>query len=72
LNGCDREDLLSNLHRVAKRVTKEADTKLDRSGKKVTEESEVDYGDNVLIVDADHEQNLITHLEKADPQKKLF
>jgi hypothetical protein len=53
-------------------VTKEADTKLDRSGKKVTEESEVDYGDNVLIVDADHEQNLITHLEKADPQKKLF
>jgi len=22
--------------------------------------------------DADHEQTLITHLEKADPQKKLF
>jgi DNA topoisomerase VI subunit B len=72
LNGCDREDLLSNLHRVAKRVTKEADTKLDKSGKKITDENEIDYGDNVLIVDADHEQNLITHLEKADPQKKLF
>ena len=53
-------------------MTKEADTKLDKSGKKFTEESEQDYGSNVLIVDADHEQNLITHLEQADPQKKLF
>jgi len=72
LNGCDREKLLGHLHRVAKRVTKEADTKLDKRGNKITEDGDADYGDNVLIVDADHEQDLITHLEQADPQKKLF
>ncbi len=50
INGTHRQKLYDNLLKIAQRKTKEADTKLDKRGKKVTDESEL-YGDNVLIVD---------------------
>jgi DNA topoisomerase-6 subunit B len=52
LNGVDRDGLYDQLVTVAKRVTADADMKLDDRGRKIKEPSEeTDYGDNVLIVD---------------------
>ncbi len=52
LNGVDRDGLYSQLVTVAKRVTADADMKLDDRGRKIKEEAaETDYGDNVIIVD---------------------
>ena len=51
INGANREKLYDNLMRVAQRKTKEADTKLDKRGKKIDKDEL--YGDNVLIVDSD-------------------
>ena len=50
-------------------MTKEADTKLDDRGNKITEEN---YGDNVLIIKDDPEEGLTEQLDKTTPQKKLF
>ena len=69
LNGCDKEEIYNHLTRVAKRVTKEADTKLDDRGNKVSPE---DYGGNVLIINDDPEGELTEQLDKTTPQKKLF
>ena len=51
INGADRDKLYEKLMHIAKRVTSEADVKLDRHGRPV--EDELDLGDNVLIVDQD-------------------
>jgi len=52
VNGVDRDGLYSQLVTVAKRVTADADMKLDDRGRKIKEPSEeTDFGDNVLIVD---------------------
>ena len=51
INGTDQEKLYADLLKVAERKTQEADTKLDKHGKKVVDEEEL-YGDNVLIVDS--------------------
>ena len=48
INGTDKDTLYQQLLKVAQRKTVEADTKLDKHGKKIDEET---YGDNVLIVD---------------------
>ncbi len=50
INGTNRQKLYDQLLKVAQRKTREADTKLDKRGKRVSEEDEL-YGDNVLIVD---------------------
>ena len=50
INGTNREQLYGQLLKVAQRKTKEADTKLDKRGKKMDEDEL--YGDNVLIVDS--------------------
>ncbi len=50
INGADRDDLYAQLMKVAKKKTAEADVKLDSRGKPI-EETDDDYGDNVLIVD---------------------
>ena len=51
LNGADRKKLYDQLLKVAKRKTAQADMKFDDQGNPIfEEESEVDYGDNVLIV----------------------
>lgn len=47
INGMDKEDVYADLLKVAQRKTVEADTKLDKHGKKIQDE---EYGDNVLIV----------------------
>lgn len=47
INGSDKEQLYEQLLKVAQRKTVEADTKLDKHGKKIEDD---DYGDNVLIV----------------------
>ena len=51
INGTNKKALYDQLLKVAERKTKEADTKLDKRGKRVSDEDEL-YGDNVLIVDA--------------------
>lgn len=70
INGANKEQLYEQLLKVAQRKTAEADTKLDRRGRKVDEDAEEDFGDNVLIV----EQTPAALLNNvgADPQKKLF
>ena len=50
ISGASRQQVYDDLLRVAERKTKEADTKLDKHGKKVDENDQL-YGDNVLIVD---------------------
>ena len=71
LNGTNREKLYEQLLRVAKRKTSEADAQYDRHGKKV-ELGEVEYGENVLIVDQEPEELLSQHLNSEDPQQDLF
>ncbi len=51
INGADAEQLYGQLLAVAKRKTAEADVVLDKRGRPVTDE--VDFGDNVLIVEQD-------------------
>ena len=58
INGVDREDLYSQLVRVAKRKTAEADVRLNKQGQVVDEQPDVDYGDNVLIVEQEPEELL--------------
>ena len=71
LNGSDREEIHSNLLRVANRVTKVADTKFDEGGNKIQEDE--NFGDNVLIVEqGDPEEALKQRLLEGNPQQKLF
>ena len=52
VNGVDRDGLYNQLVTVAKRVTADADMKLDDRGRKIKEPTEeTDFGENVLIVD---------------------
>ncbi len=53
ISGADREKVYDDLMKVAQRKTQEADTKLDKRGKKIEREADELYGDNVLIVDGD-------------------
>lgn len=57
INGAQQEELYDQLLKVAKKVTSEADMKLDDRGRPIEEDpKELDLGDNVLIVDpAEHE-----------------
>ena len=68
INGLDRQDVYDNLVRVAERKTQEADTKLDKHGKKVEDPGEL-FGDNVLIVDPANADSAAS--EKAR-QQELF
>jgi DNA topoisomerase-6 subunit B len=52
VNGVDRDGLYAQLLSVAKRVTADADMKLDDRGRKIVDaHAELDFGENVLIVD---------------------
>ncbi|MEC9093292.1 MAG: DNA topoisomerase VI subunit B [Planctomycetota bacterium] len=64
INGADAGVLYQQLLKVAQRKTVEADTKLDKRGKKIKDE----YGDNVLIVDNEPSRNG----EGTQGQGKLF
>lgn len=50
INGFSRDQLYEELLAVAQKKTREADTRLDKHGKRVTEEEELN-SDNVLIVE---------------------
>ena len=50
INGSDRDKLYEELLEVAQKKTHEADTKIDKHGKRVEDESELN-SDNVLIVE---------------------
>jgi DNA topoisomerase-6 subunit B len=50
INQCDEKQLYEQLLAVAQKKTQEADTRLDDRGRAV-EESEIDWGENVVIVD---------------------
>ena len=56
ISGASRDRVYADLLRVAERKTKEADTKLDKHGKKVDESNQL-YGDNVLIVNPESPVN---------------
>lgn len=74
INGADRESLYQNLLNVAEKVTAEADTKLDRRGRKVDAEAEDDaalFGGNVLIVKQDDPETLLKN-SNGNGQKRLF
>ena len=52
VNGVDRDGLYTQLLSVAKKVTADADMKLDDRGRKIVDaHAELDFGENVLIVD---------------------
>lgn len=51
INGVSRKQLYEDLLKVAQRKTREADTKLDKRGRRLQGEEAELYGDNVLIVD---------------------
>ena len=70
INGTSKQELYDQLLKVAQRKTAEADTKLDRRGRKIDENDEEDFGDNVLIVEQSPESLLAN--SESDPQKKLF
>ena len=61
INGADRDGLYTRLLEVAKKKTAEADARFDERGRRVAEEDEEeDYGDNVLIVDQQAEELVLT------------
>ena len=73
INETNRDDLYQRLVRVAKSKTGEADTKMDDRGRRVEEEDEERFGDNVLIVDpADPEEELLARAREGDAQGRLF
>lgn len=71
INGTSRQKLYDNLLKIAQRKTKEADTKLDKRGKKVEDDSEL-FGDNVLIVDHQPITNGNGTAKSKNGQGKLF
>lgn len=71
INGADRDGLYARLLEVAKKKTAEADARYDERGRRVEEDDE-DYGDNVLIVEQQPEDLVLTAPPPPDPQGKLF
>ncbi len=52
VNGVDRTGLYDRLLSVAKKITADADMKLDDRGRKIVDpNAEMDFGENVLIID---------------------
>ncbi len=59
INGLDYQTVYDDLLEVAKLKTFEADAKFDESGNRIYEKEEVDYGENVLIVDTSNVESRI-------------
>jgi DNA topoisomerase-6 subunit B len=70
VNGVDRDGLYDQLLRVAKRVTADADMKLDDRGRKIVDPNvELDFGENVLIVDpVNHAASINRAAVDAEPE----
>lgn len=79
INGIEKQEIYDQLLQVAKKKTAEADMKMDDRGR-VVDEDEMDFGDNVLIVDPeDVNEQLLARAKSGDgeeaeseEQKKLF
>lgn len=59
INGLDYQAVYDDLLEVAKLKTFEADAKFDESGNRIYEKEDVDYGENVLIVDTSNVESRI-------------
>ncbi|MBQ4144861.1 MAG: DNA topoisomerase VI subunit B [Thermoguttaceae bacterium] len=59
INGLDYQEVYDDLLEVAKLKTFEADAKFDESGNRIYEKEEIDYGENVLIVDTSNVESRI-------------
>ena len=66
INGVKQAELYDQLVKVAKTRTADADMKLDERGKKIEDPTELDLGDNVLIVDPTQHEAAINRVV-ADP-----
>ena len=79
IDGIEKQEIYDQLLLVAKKKTAEADLKMDDRGR-VVDEDEMDFGDNVLIVDPeDVNEQLLARTKSEDSeeaeseeQKKLF
>lgn len=72
INGMSRQKVYDNLLRVAERKTREADTLLDKHGKKIDDRDQL-YGENVLIVDPVSPVNGAPHPDaNGQVQQKMF
>ncbi len=73
INGVQQEELYDELLKVAKKVTSDADMKLDDRGRPIEEDpTQLDLGDNVLIVDpAEHEAaiNRVEVVEEGEDEE---
>ncbi|MCA9234748.1 MAG: DNA topoisomerase VI subunit B, partial [Planctomycetales bacterium] len=69
INGAKQDALYQQLLKVAKKVTADADMKMDDRGRKVQPE-EVDYGENVLIVDPTNHEAAINRTTKAGDEEE--
>ncbi len=75
IRGVDRDEIHHHLMQVAKRVTAEADIKLDEHGNPVLEESDADYAGPVLIVPQEERGSSPAVLPGKNPsqsQPRLF
>ncbi len=72
INGVKQPELYEQLVKVAKRRTSDADMKLDERGKKIVEDpTQLDLGENVLIVDPAQHEAAINRVEtEEEPQEE--
>jgi len=70
INGANKKALYENLLKVAKKKTAEADTKIDRRGRKIEANANEEFGDNVMIVDQTAAP--FVNGTGGDPQQRLF
>ncbi len=67
ISGVEKTELYTQLLNVAKRRTADADMKLDERGRKIQEDpTQLDLGENVLIVDPTNHEAAINRVEVAD------
>ncbi len=64
INRTNRDELYAQLMNVATKRTSEADVKLDDRGRPIEEDDDVDFGENVLIVEPTDMSNSINRVSK--------
>ncbi|MBE6427656.1 MAG: DNA topoisomerase VI subunit B [Planctomycetaceae bacterium] len=70
ITGADFKEVYDNLYEVAKLKTFEADAKFDETGKRIIENEEIDYGENVLIVDNSNIESRINRTVRHSEAEK--
>ncbi|WP_231936175.1 DNA topoisomerase VI subunit B [Bythopirellula polymerisocia] len=73
INGVKQPELYEQLLSVAKRRTADADMKLDERGKKIQEDpTQLDLGENVLIVDPTQHEAAINRVEIEEEPEEAY